>query len=191
MIISLSQQALPTLLWPGGWKELNLGKVNLGREIMCCDLIRTELIAVDKENITKRNWFIDPRLKKKEKNHWPAEDSLGADPFKGFNGQWLQAIISESQTFVTVNNSQDGPTKSFINRTEGNCSEWGCFWKIKGFLIFYFSFYPSDVTALKHIIVWNCPCVWPELKSLLTTPDPEPCSRKTAEAKWEERQSSR
>lgn len=35
---------------------------------MCCDLIRTELIAVDKENITKRNWFIDPCLKKKEKS---------------------------------------------------------------------------------------------------------------------------
>lgn len=130
-------------------------------------------------------------LKKRKKNHWPAEDSVGADPFKGFNGQWLQAIISESQTFVTVNNSQDGLTKCSINRTEGNCSEWGRFWKIKSFLIFYFSFYPTDVTALKHIIVWNCPCVWPELKSLLTTPDPEPCSRKTAEAKWEERQSSR
>lgn len=34
---------------------------------MCCDLIRTELIAVDKENITKRNWFIDPCLKKERK----------------------------------------------------------------------------------------------------------------------------
>lgn len=51
-------------------------------------------------------------------------------------------------------------------------------------------FYHSDATALKHIIVWNCLCVWPELKSLLLTPDPEPRSRKTAEAKWEERQSS-
>lgn len=52
------------------------------------------------------------------------------------------------------------------------------------------SFHPSDATALKHIIVWNCLCVWPELKSLLPTPDPELRWRKTAEAKWEERQSS-
>ena len=34
---------------------------------MCCNLISTELIAVDKENITRRNWFID-LLGKKKKN---------------------------------------------------------------------------------------------------------------------------
>lgn len=59
MIISRSQQALPALPWPGGRKKLNLSKIN-PREIICCDLISTGLIAVDKENITKRNRFIDP-----------------------------------------------------------------------------------------------------------------------------------
>lgn len=56
--------------------------------------------------------------------------------------------------------------------------------------LMWLPFYPCDAAALKHIIVWNCLCVWPELKSILLTSDPEPCSQKTVEAKWEERQSS-
>lgn len=36
---------------------------------MCPDLISMELIAVDKENITKRNWFIDP-LGKTHRIQW-------------------------------------------------------------------------------------------------------------------------
>lgn len=68
MIISPSQQALPILPWLRGWKKLNLGKIN-PREIICSDLISSELIAADKENITERNWFIDP-FKKHNDLQW-------------------------------------------------------------------------------------------------------------------------